>query len=539
MSFLYISPQIRKSAANYSFFSLQPIVFVSRGLTTMASPGRSYGDAVKLLNSLQSNNSIRLAISNSSASFNDVAIPEMIEWVRRAGYDVKQDFNKLQVIHVAGTKGKGSVSTIIAAILSKYQGHQSSTEDLPDPRPEHPSKDQKSLGRIGVYTSPHLLSVRERISMDGQSISEGLFAQYFFDIWDRLSSSAAAEGHPDPQSPETKPMYFRYLTIMALHAFVKENVEIAVLECGIGGEYDSTNILPPNVTSVSAITRLGIDHVGMLGNTIEKIAWNKAGIMRAGIECYSAPQPAKAITVLEQRAKEKNASLQLIKRHPDLSNNAIPLGMDGDFQKDNASLAISVAGAYLRKYEIADIPQHDKLMTAGLIPIPFQKALREVKWGGRCEIRKEGNLQWCIDGGHTLDSMEVIGEWFSGKAAADKSAERILIFNQSAQERDAAGLLATLHGTISANIHNRPVFDHAIFCTNDVKHPSSAGTALQEQLAEAYSRVDNGSKTVVCDTIAGAVLNARELGKGEAPTHVLVTGSLYLVGGFLEVLESH
>ena len=137
----------------------------------MSNSKRSYGDAIRLLNSLQSNNSIRLAIANadSAASFNDVAIPEMVEWVRRAGYDVGRDFDGLKIIHVAGTKGKGSVSAMTASILDQYRGQQVAADSIISRAEKTQSSTEKngvSIGKVGLYTSPHLLSVQERICID-------------------------------------------------------------------------------------------------------------------------------------------------------------------------------------------------------------------------------------------------------------------------------------------------------------------------------------------------------------------------------------
>ena len=176
----------------------------------------------------------------------------------------------MKPIHVAGTKGKGSTSAFIASILAQY------TSSEPHSKPS----------KIGLYTSPHLRFVRERIQINNEPISEELFAKYFFEVWDRLE--AAAKSDDTPQDEPTKPVYFRYLTLMALHAYLKEGVDTAVIECGIGGEFDSTNILvKPTVT---AVTSLGIDHTAVLGSTLPEIAWHKAGIFKHDSIAFTAPQ---------------------------------------------------------------------------------------------------------------------------------------------------------------------------------------------------------------------------------------------------------
>jgi folylpolyglutamate synthase len=148
-----------------------------------------------------------------------------------------------------------------------------------------------------LFTSPHLVAVRERIRINGAPISEALFAKYSQDVWERLEATkeeALAEieasnkdakaalrntrEHPD------KPIYFRYLTLVALHAFIQEKVDCAILEVGVGGEYDSTNIIEKPI--VCGITALGLDHVSVLGNTIDQIAWHKAGIIKVMFQLY-------------------------------------------------------------------------------------------------------------------------------------------------------------------------------------------------------------------------------------------------------------
>src|SRR5271170_4280984 len=174
-------------------------------ISTMENPRRTYVDALALLDTLQSNRAIGNSILQSHGAMNLDAIPEMLNWVDKAGYRV-DDFNKLRVIHVGGTKGKGSVCALVASILQQYSNASHMTQAT-----------AKGLGKVGLYTSPHLVTVRERIRINNKPISQSLFASHFFTLWDRFSASASAAGLPNPSGPETRPGYFRYLTIMALH----------------------------------------------------------------------------------------------------------------------------------------------------------------------------------------------------------------------------------------------------------------------------------------------------------------------------------
>jgi folylpolyglutamate synthase len=420
---------------------------------------------------------------------------------------------------------------------------------------------QKSPSKIGLYTSPHLRFVRERIQINNEPISEEKFAQYFFEIWDRLEAAAKTENTP-PDVP-TKPVYFRYLTLMALHAYLKEGVDSAVIECGIGGEYDSTNILvKPTVT---AVTTLGIDHTAMLGSTLPEIAWHKAGIFKEGSVAFTAPQKEEALTVLRERAQEKGTDLHIVDLHPMLANNHIKLGLAADFQKINASVAIAAAAAHLRAIGHSAIPDPT---TSPHIDLPpeFIRGLEQVRWAGRCEVRREKNVAWHIDGGHTLESIEVTGQWFATQiesatatTPSQSKVPRILIFNQ--QTRDANALAKALYAALQSGVVSSTTspFTHVIFTTNqtfsegykpdlvsiNINQKDVDTLAVQKALAHTWSDIDSSAEVHVLRTIEEAIGTARSVAHAwaedageDSKVMVLVTGSLHLVGGALEVLET-
>ncbi|KAF2691975.1 bifunctional protein folC [Lentithecium fluviatile CBS 122367] len=508
---------------------------------------RDYAAAVTALNTLQSNFSIVDAIRKSGKGMNKLAIPEMLEWCRKIGYEPK-DFDALRPIHIAGTKGKGSTSAFISSILAQYVPSPSEPSTLPT--------------KIGLYTSPHLRFVRERIQINNEPISEELFAKYFFEVWDRLEAAATTANAP--ADAPTKPVYFRYLTLMALHAYLQEDVDSAIIECGIGGEYDSTNILAK--PTVTAVTSLGIDHTAMLGNTLPEIAWHKAGIFKEGSIAFTAPQREEAITVLQQRAAEKGTALHVIDVHPSLENDEIKLGLSAAFQKTNASVAIAAAAAHLRALGHTSVP--DPTATPHIsLPPQFIRGLEQVRWAGRCEVRRERNVAWHIDGGHTLESIEVTGRWFAEQMASAKISPsttphtpRILIFNQ--QTRDANALAKALYTALQAGITSGSTspFTHVIFTTNqtfsegykpdlvsiNTNQKDVDTLAVQRALALTWSEIDDTADVRVLKTIEEAIGTARSIASkwaeeagNEAEVMVLVTGSLHLVGGAIEVLETH
>ncbi|QGA19397.1 hypothetical protein EYB26_007086 [Talaromyces marneffei] len=497
--------------------------------------GRTYDEAISSLNTLQSNFAIVNAFRQSGGAKNRYAIPEMIEWCRKIGYE-PSDFNRLNLIHIAGTKGKGSTSAFISSILNQYIG----------------GTDQATVHKVGLYTSPHLRFARERIKINDEPLTEAQFARYFFEVWDRLEQSAKAAGHQNPSSPETKPVYFRYLTLMALHAYLSEGVDAAVIECGIGGEYDSTNIIDQPV--VSGITSLGIDHVAMLGSTIEEIAWHKGGIIKTGARAFTGPQPETALEVLRKRAEEKKTELTVAQGQPELKKgSSLKLGLDGDFQYTNANIAVGVAAEFLRQRGEQDIPAD---IFSSPLPEKFRTGLEKTRLGGRCETHQEKTVSWYIDGGHTLESIRVAGEWFASKLVDDSESQRprVLIFNQ--QTRDSVALARALHQTLAEVLGSAQPFTHAIFCTNvtyknagyrpDLVSVNANASeveklSVQHTLAESWKEIDPKAAPLVFSTIEEAVDFVRDLSKKSydgTPVKTLVTGSLHLVGGFLDVIET-
>ncbi|KAL8859720.1 MAG: hypothetical protein Q9178_003835 [Gyalolechia marmorata] len=463
------------------------------------------------------------------------------------------DFDKLKAIHIAGTKGKGSTSAFVSSILTQYT-----------PSPSQPNP---LFNKIGLYTSPHLRFVRERIRINNEPLSEELFAKYFFETWDKLEESARARGEPTDQ--KAKPSYFRFLTVMAFHAYKCEEVDTAIIECGVGGEYDCTNVIPH--PSVTGITSLGIDHVQLLGSTIEEIAWHKAGIMKEGTPAYTVPQTPAAQDVLERRAIEKSVHLSTVQNNPVLEH--IKLGLSAPFQHSNASLAIMLASAHLQSLSYP-LPS----LFPSNLPQEFIRGLEQVRWPGRCEIRREDGIAWHIDSGHTLESIQLAASWFASEIKPPplppqetpapspspttkppkSKTPHILLFNQ--QTRDAPTLARALFSTLSTSLSTPHPFTHAVFCTNltfrdtgyrpdlismNTDREKVAALEVQRGLRDAWGELDAGCVVEVKGSIEEAVRWVRGVARGdkegeeageEGEVKCLVTGSVHLVGGFLEVL---
>lgn len=523
---------------------------------TAMNRARTYKEAIQALNTLQSNFATIDAVRKSGINRNSMLMPEMIEWVRRIGYK-PSDFNRLNVIHVTGTKGKGSTCAFIQSIINQYRvpailsavsstsirnDHADILENIENSRSLSNSSsnsirsvDLHKITKIGLYTSPHLKTVRERIMINGKPISEELFTKYFFEVWNRLDESNSDLNVFPHMGEGVKPAYFRYLTLLSFHAFISEGVDTAIYEVGVGGEYDSTNVFES--PTACGISTLGIDHTIMLGDTIEEIAWNKSGIFKKNAACFSVVQPESALKVIRERAAEKEvASFQVVNERSDL--NHIKLGLNGDFQKINASLAIALCHAHLTKlgYKI-DID---------VLPEEFITGLEKATWPGRCQIiedpKRKSDLIWHLDGAHTTDSVQNGSAWFTKVTNPEK--KHVLLFNQ--QTREPGVLLTTLFKEMEkSNIK----FDHVIFTTNvtwssgdysvDLVSINTDGKAVssldvQTQMAEIYNKLDKKARKHLFHDIETSVNFIRTL---EGPVDVFVCGSLHLVGGFLVVLD--
>ncbi len=287
---------------------------------------------------------------------------------------------------VGGTNGKGSTSAFLEAIL------------------------RASGRRTGLYTSPHLVDVRERIRVDGTVIPPEGFAQALSQV------RAAAEGALEDGEVDTQPTYFEALTLAAFLHFGAQGVDAAVLEVGLGGRLDCTNVAP---AILSAVTNVGMDHEEHLGPGLLSIAREKAGICRPGVPALTGARGTWALRVLRQEARRRGTRLGLpdwrVERHRDgwrLSAGARSMdlpypAMAGEHQLENAAFAVRCA------WELDE----------GGFRIP-ERAIREgisrARWPGRLElVGREPDVY--LDGAHNLDGCDVLARFVAGLPHAKKA----------------------------------------------------------------------------------------------------------------------
>ncbi|KAM9370786.1 folylpolyglutamate synthase, mitochondrial [Phaethornis superciliosus] len=405
------------------------------------APATDYQDAIRTLNTLQTNASYLEQVKRERGD-PQAQLEAMKDFLERSRLKV-EDLDRLNIIHVTGTKGKGSACAFTECILRSY-----------------------GL-KTGFYSSPHLVQVRERIRINGQPISKELFSKYFWLVYNRLEKTK------DPAHP-SMPAYFRFLTIMAFHVFLQEKVDLAIVEVGIGGAYDCTNIIRSPV--VCGVSSLGIDHTSILGDTMEKIAWQKGGIFKPGVPAFTVAQPERPLEVLRDRARERECPLYLCPELDTFSGDhqALKLGLAGAHQRSNAALALQLARTWLQCRgcqglgELQDVPLDTKLVgrpvplapTFQLTPAMIQ-GLQDTEWLGRTQVLPHGPVTWYLDGAHTTSSIQACVRWFRQAALNqdkphDGSEVRVLLFNATG-DRDTAALLKLL-----VPCH----FDYAVFCPN-------------------------------------------------------------------------
>jgi dihydrofolate synthase/folylpolyglutamate synthase len=316
--------------------------------------------------------------------------------------------NQYPTLHIAGTKGKGSVSAIMALCA------------------------QNGGLRTGLYTSPHLHTYRERIQINGTPITRNALAALVEEVKPVVDARPALTT-------------FEVVTALAFLYFEREGVDLAVMEVGLGGRLDATNVITPEV---SIITSLSLDHTNLLGNTLAEIAFEKAGIIKPGVPVVSAPQKPEALTVLETIAAERNADLTVVGRdwlwdvgqrlsfkqtlkiecsEPSVYDGEYALALLGDFQLENAAVAIAATAVLAEQGHDWATPQN------------IRDALENVSWPGRMEILNK-NIPMVVDCAHNPYSAEKLAEsmktWFPDK-------RWILIFGAS-NDKDIVGMLRAL-----------------------------------------------------------------------------------------------
>jgi len=378
-------------------------------------------------------------------------------------------------IHVGGTNGKGSSSLMLARVLAA------------------------SGYKTGLFVSPHLHSYRERFQIDGEMISAEELAACLEQV-DELLPQLAAEGFSHPTE-------FEVLTAAAFLFFSQKQVDIAVIEVGMGGLYDSTNIITP---LLAVITNIELDHTAYLGNTIAEIAVNKAGIIKPGIPVVTAEKKDEALKVLAEKAREQGAELLIAPErvHAELITSTlhgqkvglddngkqveVELGLSGSYQRDNLA-TVWVALDCLREQGLV-IPEHLVV-----------EALANSRWPGRLEVVSEEPLV-ILDAGHNEAGARALKT-----ALAEMLPDRELVVVLGIlDDKDAAPFLANLPIQTRAVVITRPDSPRA-------NHWRERTHLAREYFSEVYE----------VETIEAAVQQGLKLLRSQ--DYLLITGSFYVL----------
>jgi dihydrofolate synthase/folylpolyglutamate synthase len=399
--------------------------------------------------------------------------------------------NRLKnTILIAGTKGKGSTATLIATLLN-LKGY-----------------------KIGLFTSPHLLHIRERISIDNKPITEETFVRLMEKL---ISLHNAGAGFPNRAGKPVSKSFrtvFEILTTIAYLYFLEENVDYNVLEVGLGGRLDTTNVTHP---VVSVITSISLDHTDILGKTLPEIAREKSGIIRNDGIVVSAPQKKEAMEIIEEVSKERGARLIVVGRElgyeilerslegtrfritnheSRITNHEFFLPLLGDHQVENAAVALctlSVLESPITNYQFP-------------VTVPLR---------GRFDIVSEKPLI-VLDGAHNPYSAQCL----RGSIKSLFPNKRVVLLCSILSNKDIDGIASILS----------PIASEIVLTTTN-----SPRTAPLSLLKEKFkNRGGSKNSPILCEETVCAVETAKNLARED--DLILVTGSMYLIGDVLKIL---
>ena len=384
------------------------------------------------------------------------------------------------IVHIAGTNGKGSTAAFLEAIL-------------------------RDAGfRTGLNTSPHLERINERIRINGEEISDQIFAETFTRVqeaMEELLASGRLRAHPT---------YFECATALAFEVFARERVEFAVVEVGLGGRLDATNIVRPQI---SVITRIDFDHENYLGHSLEEIATEKAGIVKAGVPVVTAPQLPEVREVLRGKARELDATIVDTGEDFDLAKEIgeaccaralarervtgetvrLAPGLPGRFQLENALNAVATARLLqARGYRITN---HN-----------IEQGIRSAEWPGRLE-RLQAGPDVYLDGAHNPGAARELAQFLKENFAK----RRVYLIFGAMRDKSVDEVTGILF----------PLASEVIFT-----QPGTPRAVSAKQLADLAGH--HAARYTVIRDAEEALESA--LAKARSDDAVFVTGSLYLVG---------
>ena len=386
-------------------------------------------------------------------------------------------------VHVAGTKGKGSTAAMLASILTQT-GY-----------------------RTGLYTSPHLLSPMERLQVDGKPMAKDVFGRLVAMIKPEVETINACGGLGELTT-------FELLTALAFSYFQEMEVDYQVLEVGLGGRLDATNVVRPEVC---VITSISFDHTDVLGDTLSRIAAEKAGIIKSGSVVVCSPQLPEAMAVIERTCRKRGVRLVKVGSEVTWERQAISpegqsfrlSGLAGEY-----NLEIPLLGEHQLENAATAVAAAEVLATreARISPESIARGLNQVRWPGRLQVlRREPRV--IVDGAHNADSarrlVRALGEYFD--------FQRVFLVFGASSDKNIAGMVAEL-----ASLPGEVIVTSS-------RHPRAVAPAV---LGSEFSKY--GIVTEEAENVAAAVELA--LARANPADLICATGSLFLVAEVMEYL---
>jgi len=403
--------------------------------------------------------------------------------------------HSFKAIHVAGTNGKGSVSAMIASVL-RVAGF-----------------------KVGLFTSPHMVSFTERIRVDNAEVEEREVVELTGDIRQRIQESQTLEvrNHSTYQPSDTGhepflPTFFEFVTAMGFLYFERKGIEWAVVETGMGGRLDATNVLAP---MLSVVTNISYDHREFLGDTLRNIASEKAGIIKRGIAVVSSSQHPDAMEAIVRKTAEQGARLFVYGK--DFTSHPGSIDMYGatfDYEGKERLSGLRIPLTGMHQIENASVAAKAIELIAEKEPIGTDvigQGLASAQWKGRLELIKDAgpNCDVLFDGAHNPSASACLAD--SLKRYFLPSYKEMFLVIGIMGDKDVGGIMGPLLPLASQLIFTAPAYDRA---------------ASPESLAD-YAR-NSGFSSIVVRTIKDAIGMAVRIASEK--TLVVITGSFYTIG---------
>ncbi|MFN3396340.1 MAG: bifunctional folylpolyglutamate synthase/dihydrofolate synthase [Thermodesulfovibrionales bacterium] len=429
----------------------------------------NYNDAISYLYGLQKFG-IKLGVDNTTRLLSILGEPH----------------NEFRTIHVAGTNGKGSTSAMIASMLQAH-GY-----------------------RVGLFTSPHLVSFTERIRINNREIKES----------EVINLTSEIKALIEILGTDISPTFFEFVTVMAFLYFSRKNVDWAVIETGMGGRLDSTNVITPAAT---VITKIGLDHREFLGSTLRAIAIEKAGIIKEGIPVITSSQEKDALEVIVSRAAEMDSDIHIYGRNFRSFLKKMDMeGIEFDYygKESFKNLYTPLTGNHQLENASVSIRTVETVLGIDINVSSIKRGLSNVRWPGRLELikRQTEPFDILLDGAHNPPASEALRDALS--MCYKERYDRIILILGIMADKEIKGIMAPI----------LPLSSYTIFTAPDYNRAASPEMLLYIALKDGYAGES-------CPTIKESITKAISL----ASTHpgrtlIVITGSFYTIGEALEHL---